>query len=133
MKIKGMVKKSALCLFAAGIFISCRSAQKTSHDFPPPANPLVWAVEIYQGPLDHLSAVRWGECPMHPSCSEYSRQALKKYGPIRGWIMTTDRLIRCGRDEIRRAPRIIVGGKWKYYDPLHENDSVWRKQVAGKR
>lgn len=83
-------------------------------------------IGVYRGPLNHLSAVRSGECPMHPSCSEYSRQAIARHGFAKGWIMTMDRLMRCGRDETRIAPRIRINGKWKYHDPVEAND-IWRK------
>jgi putative component of membrane protein insertase Oxa1/YidC/SpoIIIJ protein YidD len=80
---------------------------------------------IYREPLNHLAAVRRGVCPMHPSCSEYSRQAVEKHGFTLGWTMAMDRLLRCGRDELRRAPRVLVDGQWKYFDPLSANDHWW--------
>jgi hypothetical protein len=81
-------------------------------------------MQVYEGPLNHLRAVRRGECPMYPSCSQYSRQAVARYGIVRGWMMTMDRLMRCGRDETRRAPRILIDGKWKYYDPVESNTGL---------
>jgi len=83
-------------------------------------------IGLYQGPLNHLAAVRRGSCPMYPSCSEYSRQAMAKHGPIMGWILTADRLMRCGRDEMRTAPRIWADGSWKFYDPVEANDFWWQ-------
>jgi hypothetical protein len=62
---------------------------------------------------------------MHPSCSEYSRQAVAAYGAVIGWTMTMDRLLRCGRNELETAPRVFVDGQWKYYDPLWANDQWW--------
>ena len=82
-------------------------------------------LDLYRGPLNHLAAVRQGQCPMHPSCSEYSRQCLQKHGPLVGWMMTFDRLMRCGRDELKTAPRIQVADQWKYYDPVEYNDDWW--------
>ena len=75
-------------------------------------------VGVYTESLNHLSAVRRGGCPMHPSCAQYSRQAVERHGFIVGWVMTMDRLLRCGRDELKRAPRVFVNGNWKYYDPV---------------
>jgi putative component of membrane protein insertase Oxa1/YidC/SpoIIIJ protein YidD len=75
-------------------------------------------VRFYQGPLDHLSAVKQGECPMSPSCSEYSIQSLQKHGFLMGWIMSCDRLMRCGNDELRVSPEIMSNGKLKCYDPV---------------
>jgi len=80
---------------------------------------------VYSGPLNHLAGVRRGVCPMHPSCSEYSRQAVETHGFAIGWAMAMDRLLRCGRDELRRAPAILVHGEWKFYDPLSANDTWW--------
>lgn len=62
---------------------------------------------------------------MHPSCSEYARQAMAKHGEAVGWVMAMDRLLRCGRDEIRRVSKIRVNGDLKYYDPLEANDFWW--------
>ncbi|MCJ7539262.1 MAG: membrane protein insertion efficiency factor YidD [Desulfobacterales bacterium] len=82
-------------------------------------------IEFYRGPLNHLSAVRSGECPMYPSDSKYSLQSIQKHGMFVGWIMAMDRLMRCGRDETRLSPKIIINGKSKYYDPVEKNDFWW--------
>jgi uncharacterized protein len=82
-------------------------------------------MHFYQGPLNHLSAVRRGSCPMFPSDSAYSRQAVAKHGFAAGWVMSMDRLLRCGRDETKQVPLIPVHGQWKYYDPLEANDYWW--------
>jgi putative component of membrane protein insertase Oxa1/YidC/SpoIIIJ protein YidD len=96
----------------------CKTMQVDDLDTPSSGG----LIAFYQGPLNHLQAVRAGSCPMHPSCSTYARQALSKHGLILGGMMATDRLMRCGRDELRSAPRILVGGQVKYYDPLNAND-----------
>lgn len=36
-----------------------------------------------------------GFCRFHPTCSEYSVQAVKKYGPIKGVLMASWRILRC--------------------------------------
>lgn len=68
---------------------------------------------------------------MYPSDSEYSIQAIEKHGMFMGWIMSIDRLMRCGRDETRLAPAILVHGRKKTYDPVEGND-FWWYEVAGK-
>ncbi|MBS3758875.1 MAG: membrane protein insertion efficiency factor YidD [Desulfobacterales bacterium] len=83
------------------------------------------AIDFYQGPLDHLSAVRAGACPMYPGCADYTRRAVKKHGPIIGWVIACDRLIRCGRDALDRCPRVLIDGTPKYFDPLPRNDWWW--------
>jgi putative membrane protein insertion efficiency factor len=34
-------------------------------------------------------------CKYHPSCSEYAVQALRRYGLVRGTVLTGWRLLRC--------------------------------------
>ena len=85
-------------------------------------SPLSELIQFYQGPLDHFTAVRFGECPMFPNCSEYGRDAIHTHGVMLGWFMTCDRLMRCGRDEVDISPEIIVDGKFKTLDPLDCND-----------
>ncbi len=83
---------------------------------------VIW---FYQGPLDHLTAVRYGGCPMHPGCSAYGLSAVKTHGALMGWIMTCDRLIRCGGDETRLSPEVLVSCQWKYVDTLSQNNFWW--------
>jgi len=82
-------------------------------------------LELYRGPLNHLAAVRRGDCPMYPSCSEFGMQAIARHGAIVGWMMTVDRLLRCGRDELHCGPRVFADGHLKAYDPVENNDFWW--------
>ena len=104
------------------VFLGACTHQSTTQPDPSPYEDIIG---IYRGPLNHLASVRRGVCPMHPSCSEYSRQAVAKHGFVVGWTMAMDRLLRCGRDELKRAPTILVHGEWKFYDPLVANDNWW--------
>jgi putative component of membrane protein insertase Oxa1/YidC/SpoIIIJ protein YidD len=97
-------------------------------------NPLGLMIEIYQGPLDGFSAVRRGTCPMYPSCSQYCLEAARKHGPLIGWIMGCDRLMRCGRNELDLSPWIrTADGEWKCYDPVEHNDFWWDGEDASDR
>lgn len=52
---------------------------------------------LYQKTLSPLlSGIRphWG-CRFYPSCSDYSYQAIKKYGVLKGIIKSFKRIIRC--------------------------------------
>jgi putative membrane protein insertion efficiency factor len=52
------------------------------------------ALYVYQNVLSqHFSA----DCLYDPSCSEFSKQAVKKYGLVKGTLLTFDRLSRCNR------------------------------------
>lgn len=68
-----------------------------------------------------ISPVDGDRCSMYPTCSAYSREAIKKYGPIKGFIMTADRLMH-EMDETRFAPLIKKGDSLRYYDPPENND-----------
>jgi putative component of membrane protein insertase Oxa1/YidC/SpoIIIJ protein YidD len=112
-----------------GLLLALSLLAACAHGDPPAGNreagPFGTLLNFYQGPLDHLSAGRRGDCPMWPSCSEYSRQAVARHGFAVGWVMTMDRLMRCGRDGLRWAPRVVVDGRVKYLDPLSANDVWW--------
>jgi uncharacterized protein len=80
-------------------------------------------VHLYQ---KYLSPVIGGRCPMYPSCSGYARQAIEKHGAVMGWIMACDRLMRCGRDEVKLATVVHEGQSTYCADPVENND-FWLK------
>lgn len=51
----------------------------------------IWFIDIYQKtPLkSHYS------CKFIPTCSEYGKEAFVKYGFIKGFYLTTRRVLRC--------------------------------------
>lgn len=75
----------------------------------------------------HISAVDGDRCPMYPTCSQYSLEAFEKHGAIMGWVMTCDRLLRCGRDEVLLAPVVVTGGEQRCFDPVENNDFWWTR------
>ena len=85
------------------------------------ATPFLWLLKIYQNTISPLDGDR---CPMYPTCSQYSVQAMRTHGPFIGIIMTSDRLIH-EADEQRYAPLIKVGNRYRYDDPLDDNDFWW--------
>jgi len=86
------------------------------------SNPLRFMVELHR---KYISPIDGKNCPMYPSCSRYSLQCLNKHGLFVGWVMTCDRLLRCGRDELRLSPEIVVNDELLCYDPLENNDFWW--------
>ncbi|MCA1808227.1 MAG: membrane protein insertion efficiency factor YidD [Lentisphaerae bacterium] len=61
-------------------------------------------------------------CLMHPSCSEYTRQAFARHGFLLGIPIMADRFIR-EPDVIKHAQApVIVGNKIFYADPLDNHD-----------
>lgn len=72
-----------------------------------------------------ISPIDGNRCPMYPSCSSYSAHAFKKHGFLKGWIMTCDRLMRCGRTETKNAEKVWVDDKPRAIDPVENNDFWW--------
>ena len=87
-----------------------------------PANASAPLVKFFR---KYLSPIDGSDCPMYPSCSQYSMACFEKHGFFIGSMMTWDRLYRCGRDELRLSPGVIVHGKQKCYDPVENNDYWW--------
>ena len=57
-----------------------------------PRDLLIGLVRVYQLVLSpHMG----GSCRYAPTCSQYSIQALRKYGALKGSILTIWRLLRC--------------------------------------
>jgi uncharacterized protein len=108
--------------------LSCAPPIRTDRELTSEFNPLLSAIHFYREKLNHLSAVKAAECPMYPSCSSYSMQSFEKHGFFVGWAMTCDRLMRCGRDELRLSPEVTIDGQWKCYDPVERNDFWWHEE-----
>jgi putative membrane protein insertion efficiency factor len=53
---------------------------------------LILLVRMYQVSLGLFMG---GHCRFHPSCSNYSIEALQVHGPIRGSWLTLRRIMRC--------------------------------------
>ena len=52
---------------------------------------LLFLIKIYQKISKHTPKV----CRFYPSCSEYTRQAIEKYGAFKGSWLGLKRIIRC--------------------------------------
>lgn len=61
-----------------------------------PSNPLGLGlramIRAYQLVLSPIMA---GSCRFHPSCSEYARQSVERFGPLAGTWLALRRLLRC--------------------------------------
>ena len=53
---------------------------------------LLGAIGVYQR---HISPALPPACRFLPTCSEYARQAVEKYGAAKGSLLTAKRLSRC--------------------------------------
>jgi len=71
---------------------------KTIKEFP--RKPALFLIKIYQKTLspDHgivKALFPYGYCKYKPTCSEYSYDAIQKYGLFRGTLLSFWRILRC--------------------------------------
>lgn len=57
-----------------------------------PARSVVFVIRIYQ---KLISPMLGNNCRFSPTCSEYSAQAIDKYGVVRGGILAIKRISKC--------------------------------------
>jgi len=67
-----------------------------------------------------ISPVDGQRCQMHPSCSHYAAECLDRYGIVKGVLMGTDRIMRCGLD-LRFYPRVYLQQRNLYRDLPEES------------
>lgn len=53
---------------------------------------VVLAIRLYQLILSPLLG---GQCRFYPSCSSYTREAIEKYGVLKGILLGGKRLLKC--------------------------------------
>lgn len=82
------------------------------------ANPVfIGAIDFYRNVISPMSGAR---CGFSPSCSTFSRQAVKEYGPIQGIMMTADRLTRCNFFKQQDADYSALPNG-RLFDPVFRN------------
>lgn len=59
-------------------------------------------------------------CAYEPSCSRFGMLSMKRFGVLRGFLLTSDRLTRCNSLMDRRYERNTATGK--YRDPVENYD-----------
>lgn len=45
--------------------------------------------------LEYFGLLKTNSCTFYPTCSEYTKQAIKKYGILRGVFLGSRRILRC--------------------------------------
>lgn len=56
---------------------------------------LIWLITKYQIYISKRLASKNINCKFYPSCSEYTKQAIQKYGAGKGFLLGIYRIIRC--------------------------------------
>lgn len=86
------------------IFSNSGARGATTHDTKPieqivqQDNYLLKQIDNYQKNISPKIKEELGKeklCRFEPSCSEYAKQAIEKYGSIKGSLMATKRLAKC--------------------------------------
>ncbi len=95
-----------------------------SHSHPEPegydpfSSFLAGGVRFFQ---TWISPVDGDRCTMTPTCSQYSLQAIRRHGPWLGFAMSADRIVH-EYEEQRYVPLVRRGGRFRYLDPVGNND-----------
>jgi putative membrane protein insertion efficiency factor len=82
-----------------------------------PSLPAAIAEKIVRGYQLLISPVLGPRCRFHPTCSEYCREALSRFGLLRGGWLSMRRIVRC--------QPLCSGG----YDPVPDTFS-WSPRAA---
>ena len=56
---------------------------------------LIFLIEKYQKHISFHLENKGIKCKFYPTCSEYTKQAIEKYGAFKGSILGIKRIIRC--------------------------------------
>lgn len=72
---------------------------------------------MIRGYQEYVGTTKGNPCPMSPSCSHYSLNAYRLRPPIVAFLMTVDRLNRCGHDLIHYDV-IVLHDRVFRYDPV---------------
>ena len=55
----------------------------------------IYLIEIYQKYISKFLESKNIRCKFYPTCSEYTKQAIEKYGVIRGCMLGSVRILKC--------------------------------------
>lgn len=58
-------------------------------------NLIIKGIEIYQKNISAEVGRKGIHCKYYPTCSEYAKQAIEKYGNIKGIYLAGKRILRC--------------------------------------
>ena len=56
---------------------------------------LIWLIDMYQKHISIWLESKNINCKYYPTCSEYTKQAIEKYGSIKGTFIGLKRILRC--------------------------------------
>lgn len=56
---------------------------------------LIWLIKQYQNHISKWLTSRNINCKFYPTCSEYTKQAIEKYGALKGICLGSIRILKC--------------------------------------
>ena len=56
---------------------------------------LIWLITKYQKYISKWLATKNIHCKFYPTCSEYTKQAIERYGAIKGLYLGILRILKC--------------------------------------
>lgn len=56
---------------------------------------LLFLIDFYKKNISDFLADKGIHCKYEPTCSEYARQAIEKYGAIKGTMLAFKRILKC--------------------------------------
>ena len=56
---------------------------------------LIYIIEKYQKHISLFLESKGVKCKFYPTCSEYTKQAIEKYGAFKGCILGIKRILKC--------------------------------------
>ncbi|BBO80146.1 hypothetical protein DSCO28_07120 [Desulfosarcina ovata subsp. sediminis] len=116
------MKRRFAAIIIAMVLMGCAAAGPSRPmltENPPPLPAAAAPILFFQRFLSRADGHR---CPMTPSCSSYAMESIRRHGAVMGWIMACDRLMRCGRDELKHRPMVMTRNGWRCSDPVTNND-----------
>jgi putative component of membrane protein insertase Oxa1/YidC/SpoIIIJ protein YidD len=108
--------KTSASLWDGELRKACRLEQRRG--LSPAATAASWVVRFYR---EQISGAIGGRCSLHPSCSEYFRQACAKRGML-GFPMQADRFFREPGVVQAGLNRVEINGKVRFEDPVSDHD-----------
>ena len=56
---------------------------------------IIFLVKLYKKSISPMFKAMGVECKYYPTCSEYTRQAIEKYGSLKGIFLGIIRILKC--------------------------------------
>lgn len=117
---------SVLGLALGGLWAGVGWAQTPRQPLAPPP-PTSFHVPVTSGLIRAyqmiISPSKGSHCPMSPHCSAFGLQAFRSRNPIMAFIMTSDRLHRCGHD-LKYYELTFVDDQPRFADPVAASPAV---------